>query len=266
MQEQTNEEPKRYQCRHIFTDGRRCGSPCLRGEAFCYYHHTTRRPIENPRQRRARQSHFDLPLPEDRSAIQSAIGQVLQRIAANEIDPKRAGLLLYGLQIASLNLPRETAPTHKSSREAEAAPVEEIVADPTYGPLAPAAELAEPERTSIVRILLENLREARANETEELQSRNGVESATPQCRSRRTGCPTSRFWDVGRSATNLQPNSRSSPRNPGLYRGQHTKAQASSMPKHGRSAISTERWTTNPPFASMLNRFGKTKGWRWSRG
>ena len=95
-------EPKRYQCRHIFTDGRRCGSPSLRHEELCYYHHTTRRPVEKPR---TREPHFDLPLPEDRSAIQSAIGQVLQRIAANEIDPKRAGLLLYGLQIASLNLP-----------------------------------------------------------------------------------------------------------------------------------------------------------------
>ncbi len=42
-------EPKRYQCRHIFTDGHRCGSPCLRHEDFCYYHHTTRRPVQDPR-------------------------------------------------------------------------------------------------------------------------------------------------------------------------------------------------------------------------
>ena len=31
------DNPKRYQCRHIFTDGHRCGSPCLRGEELCYY-------------------------------------------------------------------------------------------------------------------------------------------------------------------------------------------------------------------------------------
>jgi len=61
------DETKRYQCRHIFTEGRRCGSPCLRHEEFCYYHHTTRRPVENPHQRRARQAHFDLPLPDDRA-------------------------------------------------------------------------------------------------------------------------------------------------------------------------------------------------------
>ena len=28
----TSAEPRRYQCRHIFTDGRRCGSPSLRGK------------------------------------------------------------------------------------------------------------------------------------------------------------------------------------------------------------------------------------------
>src|SRR5882724_2317706 len=126
------DKPKRYQCRHIFTDGHRCGSPCLRHEELCYYHHTTRRPIENPRERRARQSAFDLPQPEDRSAIQCSIGEVLQRIARNEIDPRRAGLLLYGLQIASLNLP--PAP-RKPVREIE--PVEEIVLDPKLGILAP---------------------------------------------------------------------------------------------------------------------------------
>ena len=108
--ETETDAPKRYQCRHIFTDGHRCASPCLRQEEFCYSHHTTRRPVENPRQRRSRRSTFHLPLPEDRSAIQSSIGEVLQRIASNEIDPRRAGLLLYGLQIASLNLGK-TQPT-----------------------------------------------------------------------------------------------------------------------------------------------------------
>ena len=91
MQDATS-TTKQYQCRHIFTDGRRCSSPCLRQEEFCYYHHTTRKPVADPRQRRSRRSTFHLPLPEDRSAIQSSIGQVLQRIASNDIDPRRAGL------------------------------------------------------------------------------------------------------------------------------------------------------------------------------
>src|SRR5579862_4010757 len=97
-------EPKRYQCRHIFTDGHRCGSICLRGEAFCYYHHTTRRPAQNPQQRRGRRATFELPLPEDRSAIQASLGLILQRLASNDLDPRRAGLILYALSIASSNL------------------------------------------------------------------------------------------------------------------------------------------------------------------
>src|SRR6266496_4546133 len=145
--------PKRYQCRHIFTDGHRCGSPCLRHEEFCYYHHTTRRPVENPGDRRRRQAHFDIPLPEDRSAIQCSIGEVLLRIARNEIDPKRAGLLLYGLQIARLNLP----PVPKKPKQ-DTYPVEEIVIDPTLGTLAPRIEVGKAqvpeERHSVVARLL----------------------------------------------------------------------------------------------------------------
>ena len=148
-------EPKRYQCRHIFTDGHRCGSPCLRHEEFCYYHHTTRRPIEAPHARRARQTHFDLPLPEDRSAIQQAIGQVLLAIAANTLDPRRAGLLLYGLQIASSNLPRHS-PDHTHPPQ-----VEEITTHPEQGLLAPATEYDEDKisgRPTFLRDILNNLR------------------------------------------------------------------------------------------------------------
>jgi hypothetical protein len=160
--EPTQATPKRYQCRHIFTDGHRCGSPCLRQEQLCYYHHTTRRPIENPGERRARQSTFELPLPEDRSAIQRAIGEVLQRIAANEIDPKRAGLLLYGLQIASLNLPK--------TPEIKFEPVEEIVTDTPYGTLAPQTEVVEEQkRPSLIAQLLEHLKQSQQPQSQETQ-------------------------------------------------------------------------------------------------
>src|SRR5260370_38230727 len=145
--------PSRSQCRHIFTDGHRCGSPCLRHEEFCYSHHPTRRPVENPGDRRRRQAHFDIPLPEDRSAIQCSIGEVLLRIARNEIDPKRAGLLLYGLQIASLNLP----PVPKKPTR-DTYPLHEIVIDPTLGTLAPRTAVAKAhipaERLSLVATLL----------------------------------------------------------------------------------------------------------------
>src|SRR5882724_9495180 len=155
--ETTTDTPKRFQCRHIFTDGHRCGSVCLQHEEFCYYHHTTRRPVANPKQRRRRCSTFHLPLPEDRSAIQASIGEVLQRIAANDIDPRRAGLLLYGLQIASLNLPKPQTLT-----KPEPQTVEEITIDPTLGVLAPRTDISETARPkSAVALLIERMMQSK---------------------------------------------------------------------------------------------------------
>jgi hypothetical protein len=83
-------------------------------------------------------------MPEDRAAIQLSIGEVLQRIAANQLDPRRAGLLLYGLQIASGNLPPQSAnsPADSAAREL----VEEIEVDSELGTLAPQADIADPPR------------------------------------------------------------------------------------------------------------------------
>ncbi len=148
QQPATNNRQPKYQCRHIFTDGHRCGSICLRGEPFCYYHHTTRKPA--PRQSLGKKSSFDLPLPEDRRAIQASIGIILQKIASNDLDPRRAGLLLYGLQIASLNLPKQQPRDEEDEEQ-----IQEITTDPELGTLAPQTEIKE-EKSSIA-LLLEEL-------------------------------------------------------------------------------------------------------------
>ena len=99
---------------------------------------------------------FELPNPEDRSAIQHAIGQVLQRIAANELDPRRAGLLLYGLQIASLNLLKN------DQKVIPEAYVEAVEVDPEFGELAPQTEFTENHgRKGSVAKLLEKLQRER---------------------------------------------------------------------------------------------------------
>ncbi len=150
-------EPTRYQCRHIFTDGHRCGSPSLRQEDFCYYHHNTRRPAPRcpqdatPRGRRS--SSLTLQNPEDRSAIQHSIGLVLQKLANNELDARRAGLLLYGLQIASLNLPK----TKPNTRETEPDIIEDFTIDPVLGPMAPTAEVDENKPKSTLDLLIEEM-------------------------------------------------------------------------------------------------------------
>lgn len=151
-----NQRPEQFRCRHIFTDGRRCGSASLRAENFCFYHDTTRRPA--PRSKAtalALGDDFQIAMPEDRHAVQHAIGEILRRVAANQLDSRRAALLLYGLQIASSNLPRADKAA-KDSKTNAADLVDEVVADPELGPIAPIGQplAADRELNSIQQLLL----------------------------------------------------------------------------------------------------------------
>lgn len=96
-------------CTHLFSDGHTCGSPALRGESFCYYHHPNRHPSSNPYERRARRG-FNLPAPQNLQELHIAVGHVIQLLASNRIDVHRAGLLLYSLQIAAQTLPLTASP------------------------------------------------------------------------------------------------------------------------------------------------------------
>lgn len=139
--EPVQDPSKRYRCRHIFHDGHRCGSPSLRGEHLCYYHHTTRGFAEEKRLRRE-WAEFELPPLEDRSSVLAAVTEVLQRIACDKLPAKQAGLLLYGLQIASNNLPQPDEAKAKSDNQP---PVERVMINPRYGDLAPVEEIVEPQ-------------------------------------------------------------------------------------------------------------------------
>jgi hypothetical protein len=104
MPTNTNSAPR---CRHLFPDNHRCGSPSLRTQAFCYYHHPDRAPVANPYARHARHG-FRIAPPTDAKSFQKALSEVIIRLGANKINPRRASLLLYSLQIASRNLPQDT--------------------------------------------------------------------------------------------------------------------------------------------------------------
>jgi hypothetical protein len=96
-------------CRHIKPAGLRCKSPALRGHAFCYYHarlHTnTKLGAVNG---------ISLPVPEDSAAIQESLGTIFSAILDSRIDSKQTAQLLWGLQIASNNLPRKPKPDPKT--------------------------------------------------------------------------------------------------------------------------------------------------------
>jgi len=139
----------RIQCRHIHADGRPCGSPALRREQFCYFHHTTRRPKPAPGKFRHLDAHepFELPAIEDRTSALAVAAHLLSRIASNDLDATRAGRMLYNLNLIISLLPKEPGP---AAEGAPAAPdlsplaVSDIVDDETLGLIAPLAEYAEP--------------------------------------------------------------------------------------------------------------------------
>ena len=47
---------------------------------------------------------FDLPLLEDANSVQMALMKVIQMLGSGELEHKTAGLMLYALQTASINL------------------------------------------------------------------------------------------------------------------------------------------------------------------
>jgi len=90
MQE-AHEAPR---CQHVRMNGRRCGSPALRGENYCYFHDT----IENP------SGSYSLPFPEDATSLQYGVMMVIRMLISGHVEIKRCWALLYSLQIASANL------------------------------------------------------------------------------------------------------------------------------------------------------------------
>jgi hypothetical protein len=99
-------------CRHIKTNGLQCRAVALTGLPFCYFHtrlharQTSYRPNETTRPYFNAGRDLELCAIEDRESVQFALSVVINALAANRIDPKRAATLLYGLQLASSNAAR----------------------------------------------------------------------------------------------------------------------------------------------------------------
>ena len=88
-------------CRHIKPNGLRCESPSLKGTNFCYYHSKLHSLGAEPD---SKFGPMRLPTPEGPAAIQLSIAKITDALINGRIDPKRAGQLLYAMQIASQNL------------------------------------------------------------------------------------------------------------------------------------------------------------------
>jgi hypothetical protein len=89
------------QCKHVKLDGTGCAQPALRRKEFCRFHYALYEPAVFPGQPLYRP-----PILEDTASVQIVIMQVIRELMRQPIDKSNAGLILYGLQLASNNLSR----------------------------------------------------------------------------------------------------------------------------------------------------------------
>ena len=86
-------------CQHIKVTGVQCGSPAMRGEQFCYFHQRMLRGVKTPPNARL----HPIAMIENEEAIQASLMEVINALARNHIDLRRADLILKALNIAVKN-------------------------------------------------------------------------------------------------------------------------------------------------------------------
>ena len=92
-------------CSHIKETGDTCNSVAAKDQKYCPHHLRYRARQLRIAQARARCERFHLQLPplDSMYAVQSALSQIAEALAADMIDPKRANSLLSVLRLMSLN-------------------------------------------------------------------------------------------------------------------------------------------------------------------
>ena len=98
-------------CGYVLANGEVCEGPALRDSNLCYWHHKARyRRLHHGRKagslKKSVKTGIVLPLLEDGNAIQIGLQEIMHALLDGRLDSKRAGLLLYALQVATTNLCR----------------------------------------------------------------------------------------------------------------------------------------------------------------
>ena len=91
-------------CQHLKVNGTQCGSPALRRRRLCFFHVRCQEQTARIAGSQFGQARFVVPLLEDANAVQLALMQVMQLLGSGQMDHRTAGLMLYALQTASVNL------------------------------------------------------------------------------------------------------------------------------------------------------------------
>lgn len=91
-------------CQHVKVNGTQCGSPALRRKRFCYFHENYRQTQARLLEDGSKISIGNFPLLEDANSVQVAVMHVIHLLGSGKMDTKVAGLMLYALQTATINL------------------------------------------------------------------------------------------------------------------------------------------------------------------
>ena len=93
-------------CNHLYDTGGTCNSVAVKDRDYCLFHLRYRARQLRSAQARARMERFNLQLPpiESMATVLSAVNQLVEAVAANMIDLKRADFLLKSLRFAAQTL------------------------------------------------------------------------------------------------------------------------------------------------------------------
>ena len=135
-------------CHHVSTAGVQCDSPAVNKARYCYYHMQGRSTaIKYYSEAPFTAIEEDLPLFEDARSLQIAIRQIASLIIQQKIEHKAAGLLLYSIQLAQLNLKQFKAEKpHPAHVVVEAESVQETLPASAFLEPAPPDADSEPSR------------------------------------------------------------------------------------------------------------------------
>jgi hypothetical protein len=86
-------------CQWVRQDGTSCGSPQMKQHIYCFAH---------MQMAEARELMLRLPPPEDANAIQVGLMRIQKAVVEDTISMKKAGLLLYSMQLALTNVGQTT--------------------------------------------------------------------------------------------------------------------------------------------------------------
>lgn len=115
-------------CRHLMPSGLRCQSPAMRGGAFCYQHGRRIPPVGSGAS--TSETRIDIPAVLDDAGITHALTQVLQGLGNGGISPRRASILLYGLQMAHSQTASCNPPPARSGYDPLSDPAFDVIFDP----------------------------------------------------------------------------------------------------------------------------------------